>query len=112
MLTNPYTPGAANAPREPFPVVDQHAIQIGSYTGTVGTYEVIGRGATPGSDMTFNGVSVPNGTQHVALTLQLPASGGQTQDLQVAVAGISEQQLISIVSSGLTTPSTNTTPTS
>lgn len=102
LLTDPYTPGAANAPQEPFTIVDQHAIQIGSYSGTVGTYEVVGSGITPGSDMTINGTPVPSGTQHVELNVQVPDGGGQVQDLQVAMAGLSEQQLVAIVSSGLT----------
>jgi hypothetical protein len=102
LLTNPYTPGAADAPREAFPVVDQHAVQIGSDPGTVGTYEIVG-----GPGLTFNGVPVPSGTRQTVLNLQISASGGLTQDLQVAVAGISEQQLVSIVSSGLTSQPTN-----
>jgi hypothetical protein len=101
LLTDPYVSGAANAPREPFPVVDQHTVQLGSYTGIVGTYEIVGAGLTPGSDPTFNGVPVPSGTRHVVLTVELPASNGETQDLQIAVAGISEQQLVSIAASGL-----------
>jgi len=82
----------------------EHAIQIGAYTGTVGTYEIIG-----GRGLSFHGVPVPNATKHVVLNLQIPSTGGQTQDLQVAVAGVSEQQLVSIVSSGLTAPATSTT---
>ena len=101
LLTAPYTPGGANAPSEAFPVLDQHPVQIGPYTGTVGTAEVVGSGSNGSSDLTINGVSVPSGTTHQFLTLHLPAKGGQIQDLQVAVAGISEQQLVAIVSSGL-----------
>ena len=101
LLTAPYTPGAANAPSQAFPVVDQHPVQIGSYTATVGTAAVVGSASDGSSDLTMNGVSVPSGTTHEFLTLHLPASGGQVQDLQVAVAGISEQQLVAIVSSGL-----------
>jgi hypothetical protein len=112
LVTNPYTPGAANTPQEPFPVVDQHTVQIGADTATVGTYELIGSGLTPGSDPIINGVPVPSGTRHVVLTVPLPAGNGQDQDLQVAVAGISEQQLVSIVSSGLTPGSTTTSATS
>jgi hypothetical protein len=96
LLTAPYAPGAANAPHEAFPVMDQHPVQIGPYTGTVGTAEVLGS-----SNLTMNGISVPSGTTHQFLTVHLPASGGQVRDLQVAVAGISEQQLVAIVSSGL-----------
>jgi hypothetical protein len=102
LLTAPYTPGAANAPDEAFPVVDQHPVQIGSYAGTVGTAEVVGSAGDGSSDLTINGVSVPSGTTHQFLTVHLPTSDGQVQDLQVAVAGISEQQLVAIVSSGLT----------
>lgn len=96
LLTDPYTPGAANAPSEPFSTVDEHQVQVDSHTATIGTYEIIGSG------MTFHGVPVPSGIRQTVLNLHLPASGGQVQDLQVAVAGITEQQLISIVSSGLT----------
>jgi hypothetical protein len=103
LLTEPYTPGAANAPSEPFPIVDQHQVQIGSDSATVGTYQVVGR------DMTFNGVAVPSGTEHLALNVEIPAAGGQVQDLNIAAAGISEQQLVAIASSGLTPNSTSAT---
>ena len=96
LLTNPYTPGAANAPRPAFPVIDQHPVQIGSDSGTIGTYEFLG-----GSNTTVHGVKIPSGTRDTELNLQIPTSDGQVQDLQVAVAGITEQQLVSIVSSGL-----------
>lgn len=95
LLTDPYTPGAANAPSEPFPVVDQHQVQIGSDTGTIGTYQVIG------ADMTFNGVPVPSGTEHVSLNIEIPTTNGQVEDLDIAAAGISEQQLLAIASSGI-----------
>ncbi len=105
LLTDPYTSGAANAPKEPNYPVDQQQVQIGSYTGTIGTYAIIG------ADMTFHGVPVPSGTRQTVLNLTLPTSGGQVQDLQVAAAGITEQQLVSIVSSGLTPQqSGSTTP--
>lgn len=99
LLTDPYTPGAGNAPSEPFPVVDQHQVQIGTDTGTIGTYKVVGE------NMTFNGTPVPTGTEHLELNLQIPASDGQVQDLQVAAAGLSEQQLVTIVTSGLASTS-------
>ena len=95
ILTNPYVAGAPNAPEEPFPAIDKQSVQIGSYIGTLGTYEIIG------SDMTINGVPIPSGTQQVVLNLQIPAQGGEIRDLQVAAAGITEQQLVSIVTSGL-----------
>jgi hypothetical protein len=95
LLTDPYTPGAANAPSEPFPVVDQHQVQIGSDTATIGTYQVIG------ADMTFNGVPVPSGTEHVSLNVEIPTTNGQVQDLDIAAAGVSEQQLLAIASSGI-----------
>jgi hypothetical protein len=98
LITDPFTPGASNAPQEPFSVVDQHQVQVGSYTGTIGTY------AVTGSDMTIDGTPIPDGTQHIEINLEIPASDGQVQDLQVAVAGLSEEQLIAIVSSGLRTP--------
>jgi hypothetical protein len=95
LLTDPYTPGAANAPSEPFPVVDQHQVQIGSDTATIGTYQVIG------TDMTFNGVPVPSGTEHVSLNVEIPTNNGEVQDLDIAAAGISEKQLLAIATSGL-----------
>jgi hypothetical protein len=95
LLTDPYTPGSADAPHEPFPVVDQQQVQVGSDAGTIGTYQVIG------TDMTFNGVAVPSGTEHVSLNIEIPAANGQVEDLDIAAAGISEQQLVSIASSGL-----------
>ena len=103
LLSDPYTPGAANAPSEPFDTIDQHSVEIGSYTGTVGTYAVIGSG------ITFNGTPVPSGTRHVVLSVDLPASGDEVRELQVAVAGISEQQLVSLVTSGLQTTMTSST---
>lgn len=77
-------------------MIDQHPVQIGSDSGTVGTYEFLGSPNT-----TVHGVKMPSGTRNTVLNLQLPTSDGQVQDLQVAVAGITEQQLVWIVSSGL-----------
>jgi hypothetical protein len=101
LLTDPYTPGAANAPSQPFPVVDQHQVQIGSDAATIGTYQVIG------ADMTFNGVPVPSGTEHVSLNVEIPTNNGQVQDLDIAAAGVSEQQLLAIATSGLAADATS-----
>ena len=101
LLTDPYTPGAANAPSEPFPVVDQHQVQIGSDAATIGTYQVIG------TDMTFNGVPVPSGTEHVSLNIEIPTTNGQVEDLDIAAAGVSEQQLLAIATSGLAADATS-----
>ena len=106
LLSNPYTPGADNAPQTAMSAaLDQHAVTIASDPGTIGTYVL------DGSDMSSDGVPIPSGTEKIVLTLHLPADDGQTQDLQVSAAGISEQQLISIVSSGLTASApSGTTP--
>lgn len=109
LLTNPYTPGTADTPGAGFAIPsDPHSVMISGYSGTVETAYVQGAGVTPGSEMTMDGVSVPSGTQFVSLTLHIPAGGGQVQTLQVAAAGISEQQLASIVSSGLSSPASTT----
>ncbi len=94
LLSDPYTPGGANMPEPAFPVLDSSPISIAGDQGTVGTYEFIGSAS--------NGKGVPlNGAKNVEVTVQIPAGQGQFQMLLVAAAGVSEQQLESIVASGL-----------
>jgi hypothetical protein len=96
LLTDPFSPGAANAPRPFFYPVQTSSVTIDSDTGTIGTYEVLG-----GSGLTIHGVPVSTGTENTELFLQIPTTNGEVQELEVAAAGISESQLQSIVASGL-----------
>ncbi len=98
LLTAPYAAGDPTAPKPAFPVLDQTPISINGDSGTVGTYEFIGSASNgQGTDL--------NGAQNVELALDIPAGDGQQQLLLVAAAGVSEQQLESIVASGLHTDS-------
>lgn len=100
LLTSPFTPGSSEAPT---PFMDEQSakpIQIGSYQGTAGPATWIG------SDMSYQGIAIPSGTTQSILSLEVPAAGGQLEDLVFAAEGVSEQQLISIVSSGLTSAHT------
>jgi hypothetical protein len=54
--------------------------------------------------MTYEGISIANGTTQSELALQIPVTGGQMEDLVFAAEGLSRQQLVSIVSSGLSSP--------
>jgi len=97
LLTDPFSPGAANAPRPFFYPVQTSSVMIDGDTGTIGTYEVLG-----GNGLEIHGVPVTNGTENTELFLQIPTTGGQVQELEIAAAGISQTQLQSIVAAGLT----------
>ena len=60
----------------------------------------------------FNGIPTVSGATQQVLNLTVPAPGGQVQDLTIAAMGISRAQLLSIVASGLTSPTTGTEGTS
>ncbi|MGI8714529.1 MAG: hypothetical protein ACR2NR_15410 [Solirubrobacteraceae bacterium] len=94
LLTAPYAAGDPNAPKPAFPVLHQTPVSINGDAGTVGTYEFIGS-ASNGQGTALNGA------KNVELALNIPAGDGREQLLLVAAAGISEQQLESIVASGL-----------
>ncbi|HTU97515.1 MAG TPA: hypothetical protein VMF14_16835 [Solirubrobacteraceae bacterium] len=97
LLTAPFTPGSASAPT-PFNDANPTPVTIAGFDGTIGTV------TWQGGDMTYDGVSIPDGTTQSELTLQVPAAGGQVEDLVFAAEGLSRQQLVSIVSSGLSAP--------
>jgi hypothetical protein len=102
LLTAPFTPGSANAPT-PFNDRNPTPVTISGFHGTIGT------ATWQGGGMTYDGISIPDGTTQSELTLQVPAAGGQVEDLVFAAEGLSHQQLVSIVSSGLSAPGTNHT---
>lgn len=91
-LTDPYTPGSDLTPLPGFATPDQSPITIDGSSGTIGMEELIGAGPT--------GQSIPP-EKNVLLTLVLPAPNGQKQLFLAAAAGVSEEQLESIVTSGL-----------
>lgn len=97
LLTAPFTPGSADAPT-PFNDIDAQPVQIAGYDGTIGT------ATWTGGDMTYQGITIPDGTTQSELTLKVPAAHGQVEDLLFAAEGLSRQQLVSIVSSGLSAP--------
>ena len=100
LLTSPFTPGSSGAPT---PFMDEQSakpVQIGSYQGTAGPATWIG------SDMSYKGIAIPSGTTQSIVSLAVPRAGGQLEDLVFAAEGVSEQQLISIVSSGLSAANT------
>ena len=100
LLTSPFAPGSSGAPTAFMDEQSAKPIQIGSYQGTAGPATWIG------SDMSYKGIAIPSGTTQSIISLQVPAGNGQVEDLVFAAEGVSEQQLISIVSSGLTTANT------
>ena len=102
LLTAPFTPGSDNAPTR-FNDTDPTPVTIGGFHGTIGT------ATWQGGGMTYDGISIPNGTMQSELTLQVPAAGGQVEDLLFAAEGLSRQRLVSIVSSGLSAPATSST---
>lgn len=96
LLTSPFTPDSSGAPT---PFMDEQSakpVHIGSYQGTAGPATWIG------SDMSYKGITIPSGTTQSIISLQVPEAGGHVEDLVFAAEGVSEQQLISIVSAGLT----------
>jgi hypothetical protein len=96
LLTAPFTPGSSGAPT---PFMDEQSakpVQIGTYHGTAGPATWVG------SDMSYKGIAIPSGTTQSIITLDVPTAGGKIEDLVFAAEGVTEQQLISIVSSGLT----------
>ena len=100
LLTSPFTPGSSGAPT---PFMDEQSakpVQIGSYRGTAGPATWIG------SDMSYKGIAIPSGTVQSIISLEVPVAAGQVEDLVFAAEGVSEQQLTSIVSSGLTAAKT------
>ncbi len=94
LLSAPYQAGAE--PRVGWGPVSVHAITIDGFSGTLGTYDYVGRATT-------NGVRIPSGTRRLVMTLTLPFAT-QYRDLQVAASGVSTAELTKIVSSGLNTP--------
>jgi hypothetical protein len=97
LLTAPFTPGSADAPT-PMNDTDRQPLQIAGYRGTIGTV------TWTGADMTYQGISIPDGTTQSELTLEAPAADGQIAALVFAAEGLTRQQLVSIVSSGLSAP--------
>jgi hypothetical protein len=100
LLTSPFTPGSSGAPT---PFMDEQSakpVQIGSYPGTSGP------ATWTGSNMSYKGIAIPSGTTQSMISLQVPAGDRQVADLVFAAEGVPEQQLISSVSSGLTTANT------
>jgi len=97
LLTAPFTPGSAGAPT-PMNDTDTQPVEIAGYHGTIGSV------TWTGGDMTYDGISIPDGTTQSVLTLEVPAAHGQVEDLLLAAEGLSRQQLVSIVSSGLSAP--------
>ena len=92
-LTNSYTPGAAGAPFVAARPNATQPVQVDGYQGWVGTRE-----------------DVAAGNPQVVMDLTIPTPGGQVQDLLVGATGISQAQLVSIVSSGLSLPSAGAGP--
>ena len=106
VLAPPYTPTTANPDPDAGVLQNTQSVQVGSYQGRVGTWTLT---SEPNSSTV--------GTSQPALFVEMPVSGGQTQDLVVTADNLSESALVSLVASGLsvasTTPtSTPTTPTS
>jgi hypothetical protein len=99
LLTAPFTPGSDNAPT-PFNDANPTPVTISGYAGTIGT------ATWQGGDMSYDGLPIPDGTTQSELTLQVPVAGGQVEDLVFAAERLSRQQLVSIVSSGLSSPNT------
>ncbi|MGH9171751.1 MAG: hypothetical protein ACRD0Z_12910 [Acidimicrobiales bacterium] len=88
LATPPETPGPADAPPDWIDPSTASTVQVGSYTGTVGV-----------ADQVFG--SPPAGTLQFVLEVQVSTSGGDIQELGVIAAGLTEDQLVSIVSEGL-----------
>lgn len=101
VLAPPYTP--TQEWPDPETVVsssDGQAVQVGPYNALVRTGPVIYTAA--------NGY----GPSETILDVQIPLSGGTQQDLVVAEQGLSQSQLISLVSQGLSGTSGSPTTTS
>ena len=103
-FTMPYTPGAPDAPLVLTKPEANQPVEVDGYQGWAGAW------TWTGND--FNGIPTLSGTTQQVLNLTVPAPGGQVQDLTIAAMGISEAQLLSIVVSGLTSPTTGTEGTS
>lgn len=98
LLTGAHRPYPANARRGWFPGVRRHRVQIRAYHAEIGISHTIGEEV----DLKQGGTHKTE-LENIDLDLQLPAGGGRMRDLLIAAAGVSEQQLIAIVASGLRT---------
>jgi hypothetical protein len=101
MLTTAHSRSRPDALMKSLPALQQRAVRIGAYRAEIGTSRTVGERV----NLNKNGVSVPHKTEfeNIELDVQLPAGAGRVRDLLVAAAGVSEQQLITIVASGLHT---------
>ena len=52
--------------------------------------------------MSYTGIAIPDGTKQSIVSFEIPVPGGQFEDLVFAAEGVAEQQLITVISSGLT----------
>lgn len=104
-LTAPYTPGAPEAPIWATKPISTQPVQIDGLQGLAGTWTWISRG------LVIRGVPTPSGSQQQEVLLTIPEAKGQVQELLVAATGISLAQLESIVTAGLTVPSSTSTST-
>jgi hypothetical protein len=87
LLTPPGSVGSAGLPGLINPSTES-ALQVGPYSGIVGTPQY-----TLGTP--------PAGSSEIVLEVQIPSTAGQAQELVVATAGLTQDQLVSIVSQGL-----------
>ena len=70
LLTAPFTAGSADAPT-PFNDADTQPVQIAGYVGTSGT------ATWTGGDMTYGGISIPNGTTQSESRCRFPSRAGK-----------------------------------
>jgi len=95
VLAPPYTPTTANPDRDAGVLQNTQSVQVGSYQGRVGTWTLT---SEPNSSTV--------GTSQPALFVEIPVSGGKTQDLVVTADNLSESALVSLVAGGLSVGST------
>lgn len=88
VLAPPYTPTAADPDPEAGTFESTQPVQVGPYTGRVGSW---------------TSVAKPSGvaTQQAALYVQIPLTSGQDRDLVVSANNLSASALVSLVANGL-----------
>ena len=99
LLTGAHRPYPPSARRGWFPGVRRHRVRIRGYAAEIGISHTVGVEV----DLKKSGLTHKTELENIDLDLRLPAGDGRWRDLLIAAAGVSEQQLIAIVASGLRT---------
>lgn len=100
-LLPPYTPTASNPDPEQAALSGAEHVQIGQYQAWVGTTADAAHAAADGDVIARTGGLTKVLGDETMLYVEIPLTGGQTEDLVVGSSGLSQADLISLVANGL-----------